>query len=224
MLIAFCVNTGTEHSVNTSIYATLKMKLYDLLEAKKLKKIVCVFGGRFQPFHKGHYQAYKWLCKKFGKDNVWIATSNKTNYDSSEKSISPFTFKDKKEIIVGLHDISSTRIVNCKNPAFSPKEIFKQYHGYEIIYIAAVGDKDEARYAKSDFFTPLPEDYKESKLKTLSDGVGYYVLVPGSNISGTKAREALANDPDSKEIFKKYFGKYDELADALITARLKEIK
>ena len=202
------------------------MKLRQLLEAKQPRKLVVVYGGRFQPFHKGHYAAYKWLCEKFGKANVWLATSNKTSYKAEDPNISPFTFKDKQEIIVGLYGIPANRIVKCKNPTFSPKEIFKLYKDYDIVYIAAVGEKDETRYAASDFFIPLEDKYNEKKLYTIADGHGYYVPMPMQikGISGTVTRDALLNDRDTEAVFKKYFGKYDPMIDALITARLKEIK
>lgn len=202
------------------------MKISELLvEAKTERKIVVVYGGRFQPFHRGHYACYKWLCEKFGKRNVWLATSDKVSLEDKQ-GVSPFSFVEKKEIIVSLYDIAVNRVVKCKNPAFMPREIFKMYHGYDVIYIAAVGDKDEARYAKSDFFSPLPDDFKERDLGTLEDKKAYYVVVPvqSKGISGTEAREALMGDGDREKIFRKYFGKYDSVIDQLMVARLKELK
>ena len=65
----------------------------NLLEADKPKvtQTIVVYGGRFQPFHKGHYAAYEDLVSTFGKQNVYIGTSNDTSSDKS-----PFTFKEKK--------------------------------------------------------------------------------------------------------------------------------
>jgi len=40
-------------------------------------RTVCIYPGRFQPFHKSHYDVYKYVCAKFGKGNVYIVTSNK---------------------------------------------------------------------------------------------------------------------------------------------------
>jgi cytidyltransferase-like protein len=58
-----------------------------LLEETELHNFVVVYSGRFQPFHKGHYATYQNLCKKFGKDRVFIGTSNKTDNKQS-----PFNF------------------------------------------------------------------------------------------------------------------------------------
>ena len=44
------------------------------LEKSKIKKIVGVYGGRFQPFGPHHKKVYEWLKSKF--DDAYITTSN----------------------------------------------------------------------------------------------------------------------------------------------------
>jgi cytidyltransferase-like protein len=204
------------------------MKLKELFESVKKTRLVVVYGGRFQPFHKGHYEAYRWLVKKFGEENVWIATSNKTNFNQGS-DISPFTFNEKKEIMVSLYGIDPRRIVKCKNPAFNPVEIFEQYKGFSIVYVSAVGKKDEDRYIDNMFFKRYPnESMKIDELFTLDDKHGYFIEVPmkEDKISGTQVRDGLssADEEDRVKLFKKYFGKYDSMIDDLITAKLKELK
>jgi len=48
------------------------------IDKPEIKKIVVVYAGRFQPFHKGHYVTYQKLVSKFGAGNVYIGTSNDT--------------------------------------------------------------------------------------------------------------------------------------------------
>jgi len=52
-------------------------------EAAGIDKVVVVYSGRFQPFHKGHYATYDNLVRKFGKDSVYIGTSNVTDSKKS---------------------------------------------------------------------------------------------------------------------------------------------
>ena len=65
-----------------------------LLEDKNpVKKTVVIYVGRFQPMHKGHYGTYQHLVKKFGKNNVYIGTSDKVELPKS-----PFNFREKVKI------------------------------------------------------------------------------------------------------------------------------
>ena len=66
-----------------------------LLEDKNpIKKTVVIYVGRFQPMHKGHYGTYHYLVKKFGKNNVYIGTSDKVELPKS-----PFNFREKVKIV-----------------------------------------------------------------------------------------------------------------------------
>ena len=204
------------------------MKLITLLEdSKPENRLVIIYGGRFQPFHKGHFKAYKWLCKKFSEKNVWIATSNKTNFNPKSGAISPFDFKEKKEMMVSLYGIMPRKIMQTANPTFAPKEIFKLYKGFAPVYVAAVGEKDEERYKKGNFFKPMPEEFDTEELFSVKDKAGYYIVVPTfQEISGTEVRDELkaAQGSSREALFKRFFGKYDDTIDSLITARLKDVK
>ena len=65
-----------------------------------------MFIGRFQPFHFGHAAVYKHLVGKFGKNNVFIGTSNKQGGPRH-----PFNFKEKKEIMKPLQIILHLMII-----------------------------------------------------------------------------------------------------------------
>ena len=84
-----------------------------------IQKVVVVYSGRFQPFHEGHYKTYKHLVDQFGKDNVYIGTSNKVDLPKS-----PFNFKEKQKIMNTMFGISASRVVQIKNP-YTPTEIQK---------------------------------------------------------------------------------------------------
>lgn len=187
-----------------------------LLEVNKpiVTQTVVIYGGRFQPFHKGHYAAYEDLVSKFGKANVYIGTSNDTSSDKS-----PFTFKEKKEIATKMFGIPASKFVKVNNP-YRPVEILSKFDGKTTQYIAAVGEKDASRL-KSGYFKP----YK-GKAGYGYDEVGYYYPVPAeaNPISGTDVRKKLGSS--NKEVAKKFFLKaypsFDREVFKMITSKLNE--
>ena len=58
-------------------------------EEKDGINFVVSYPGRYHPFHKNHYETFSNIVKIFGKDNVYILTSNKV-----EELKSPFNFKE----------------------------------------------------------------------------------------------------------------------------------
>lgn len=174
-----------------------------------IKKTIVVYSGRFQPFHKGHYAAYKNLVSKFGADNVYIGTSDKTDGGKS-----PFNFKEKVVIMGKMFGIPPSKIINVKNP-YAPKEILAKYDGKTTAYIAAVGEKDATRLAGK-YFKP----YK-GKTGYGYEEIGYtYIIPPESNpISGTDVRNWLSSD-NAEKLFLKAYPKFDKEIFKMITNKL----
>ena len=214
------------------------MKLSVLLEGRKL--LAVVYGGRFQPFHKGHYSVYKELCKQFGKGAVWIATSNKTNFNPSNGDVSPFTFDERAEIMTQMFGISPDKIIKCKNPAFAPVEVLELYKA-PVVCVMVAGDKDVERYSSSDSYKPYPEkkgqpvpfDHISSTLLTASgDPPGYYYVISDARDgaqSGTSIRQAFqdAGDDYDKQVaaYRRFYGPKvnDDILDLLVS-KIKMIK
>ena len=182
-----------------------------------IKKEVVVYAGRFQPFHKGHYGTYQHLVKKFGKDNVYIGTSNKTDNIKS-----PFKFKEKKMIMMKMFGIPSSKIVEIKNP-YAPKEIIGKFDNKTTAFVTVVGEKDRYRL-KGKYFEP----YHPDRIDKGYEDKGYVYVAPssGGGMSGTEARKLLSQGSESDKItgFKKvYDGKFDSKIFTLITTRLTNI-
>ena len=184
-----------------------------LLEDTELHNFVVVYSGRFQPFHKGHYATYQNLCKKFGKDKVFIGTSNKTDNRQS-----PFNFKEKKIIMTKMFGIPSNKIVEIKNP-YAPTEILKNFDETTTGYISVVGEKDEMRLGGKYF-----EKYK-GKIEQGYKEKGYVYISPSQSnpISGTNVRNWLSKGDEEQQRagFLKAYPKFDEKIFKLITLRLK---
>jgi cytidyltransferase-like protein len=190
------------------------MNLINEADKPVVKKTVVVYAGRFQPFHKGHYDAYKRLVSKFGESSVYIGTSNDTSSDKS-----PFSFKEKKEIATKMFGIPANRFVKVNNP-YKPVEILSKFNGETTQYIAAVGEKDATRL-QGKYFKP----YKD-KAGYGYDEIGYTYPIPAeaNPISGTDVRKGLGsgNEEKAKKFFLKAYPKFDKEIFKMITTKLTE--
>ena len=186
-----------------------------LLTEEELKNFVVVYAGRFQPFHKGHFATYQGLVKKFGKDKVYIGTSNKTDNQKS-----PFNFKEKKVIMTKMFGISSNKIVEVKNP-YAPTEILKSFDENTTGFITVVGEKDEQRLGGKYF-----EPYK-GKIEAGYKDKGYVYASPAQSnaVSGTDVRNWLSKgtDDEKRKNFLKAYPKFDETIYKFITLKLTKL-
>ena len=184
------------------------------IDKPEIKKIVVVYAGRFQPFHKGHYATYQKLVSKFGAGNVYIGTSNDTSGNKS-----PFNFNEKKIIMNKMFGIPSNKIIQVKNP-YAPKEVLNGMNGKTTAYIAAVGQKDADRL-QGKYFKPY-----NGKTGYGYDEIGYVYPVPAEDnaISGTDVRKWLGTGDDkSKEKgFLKAYPTFDKAIFKMITVKLNE--
>jgi len=62
---------------------------------KPIQKKKYIFAGRFQPFHKGHLEAIKWIIAKTNEE-VLIAIGSLQEYSTKNN---PFLFKEREEMI-----------------------------------------------------------------------------------------------------------------------------
>ena len=188
-----------------------------LLEAAKVENLIVVYSGRFQPFHKGHYATYSHLVKKFGKDKVYIGTSNKTDNKKS-----PFNFKEKKQIMTTMFGVPSNRIVEVKNP-YVPTEILKKFDSDTTGFITVVGKKDASRLGGK-FFTPYKDNLEFEGYKDK----GYVYIAPQQSnpVSGTDVRMGLrkGSDEDKKQFFtKRAYGKFNPKIFKFIAGKLSQL-
>jgi hypothetical protein len=187
------------------------------------KKIIAVYPGRFQPMGRHHYDAYKWLASKFGKDNTFIATSDKVDPPKS-----PLNFKEKKSIAdkygIGNH------FVQVKNP-YKAEEITAKYDPKNTALVFMVGEKDmreDPRFSmkpKKDGSPGYFKPYKgnENKLEGF-DKHGYLVVAPHvsydingiGEMSGTNIRKALSSPKSTPQQFKDIFGWYDPKIESML--------
>lgn len=149
------------------------MFIADLFEnyiAEAGPQLVVLYPGRFQPFHLGHGEVFRDLQGKFGRDNVYIATSNKTEIPKS-----PFNFTDKS-IFMHAAGIPSDRILEV----VSPYKLPAQFNPSNTIFIAAIGAPDAKRLApdsiKKDGTEGYFKTFKSLKECTTADKHGYVFI------------------------------------------------
>jgi hypothetical protein len=187
---------------------------------------IVIYPGRFHPFHRGHKASYDYLVKRFGADNVYIATS-----DVQAPITSPFSFGDKQQMISKL-GIPTGHVVQVKNP-YQATEILDQIAdpaNTQVVF--AVSEKDMQQHnprfrfgVKKDGtptkLQPMPDNPK--KMKPMTDH--YYVMVTptvnfqvqgadANSASEIRNKYANGNNADRDQIVTDLYGEtYPEIRD-----------
>lgn len=197
-------------------------------------QLLVILPGRFQPWHKGHYAVYEYLTGKFGRNNVYIATSNKT--DSGK---SPFTFAEKA-YFMQLTGVPADRIVQATQPY--QIENVMQAGNIQVadpantVVIFAVSEKDMAedpRFSfapKKDGSDPYFQPLKDIKQTVSMDKHGYIMTVPTFDFtvlgqpmqSGTELRNMYseADEKQRQAIVTDLFGRYTREAEQIMDAKI----
>lgn len=196
--------------------------------------LLVIYPGRFQPFHKGHAKVYEFLVGKFGRNNVYIATSNKTDTNKS-----PFTFAEKS-YFMQLTGVPADRIIQATQP-YSIENVVASGHiqitnPSNTVAIFAVSEKDMAedpRFSfapKKDGSDPYFQPLKNIKETEPMDQHGYIMTVPTFDFtvsgkpmrSGTELREIYsgADEKQRQEIIAELFGRYTREAEQIMTNKI----
>ena len=163
-----------------------------------MSKVVVVYGGGFQPMHRGHLSSYVQAKKVFPQADFYVAASNDTK-------VRPIPFEDKKFLAqqAGVVD----PFVQVVAP-INPKEILAKYNPETDIFILVRSERDPMGYTKKDgtpgYFQPF-----QSLDKCEPFSKHGYVLVTkkhdfdlnGQTIySGTQVRNMYMNADDNGRV------------------------
>ncbi|HET8688625.1 MAG TPA: hypothetical protein VFM18_18580 [Methanosarcina sp.] len=206
------------------------MFLHELAEPQ----LLVIFPGRFQPFHKGHKAIYDYLVGKFGRQNVYIVTSNKVDPPRS-----PFDFGEK-QYFMKLTGITDDRIIQSSQP-YNIDSLLSSgrvniTNKANTVVIFAVSEKDMAEdprfksWTKKDGSPAYLQPLKDIKDTESMEQHGYIMTVPTFNFkvlgqpmqSGTELRQQYidADEKTRQAIIKDLFGKYTAEAEQLMTSKL----
>lgn len=185
-------------------------------------KPLVVYGGRFQPPHKGHLASYNQLASKFGKGNVYMASA-----DKELGSKDPFTWDEKKSLAVNM-GVPSDHFIKVSNvyslDAIKDKLPFNEDDTVVILALSKkdadrlVGKtKDKEGYAlKKDGSRAAIQHFRKD-MKPASSGHMYAFVtdtetfpVAGEDVTGaTQIRELYknANDKTRVKILQDLYGK-----------------
>jgi len=191
---------------------------------------VVSYGGKFSPFHSGHFEIYEKICKQFGKDNVFITTSDLPVKPDPTKHF--LNFEEKSSIMTKMFKIPSNRIFKVKNN-YAPMELLNQFPE-STIFVTVLGQKDVERLVNGKYFKWMAkEDVLVAKNGSdLSWLQGYkesgYVWIEENwnvNLSATEIREFFRNPANSLEdkerFFKKIYGKMDAGIFNMLDSKIK---
>lgn len=194
-----------------------------ILEANGIKKVIGIYGGRFQPFGPHHLKTYKWLQSKV--DEAYITTSN-----IKKPPRHPMNYKEKVRHMTKM-GVKSKYIIEEKSP-YVAKNLAKKYDKDTTAFVYVFGAKDAGRLGGGGKYF---QDYKKSKGNINGyEENGYYLVAPhvsisvgGKEVSGTTMRELLGSDKfDDKQrakLFKKMFGYYDKGVFTMMSNKFKKL-
>ena len=197
-------------------------------ETSKIKKVVGIYAGRFQPFGPHHKKVYEWMKKQF--DDAYITTS-----DIKKPPKHPMNFKEKVRHMKKM-GIPSNKIVKEKIP-YVATSVLKKFDKDTTAVVYIFGKKDAGRLAggtKKSGGKTYYQDYKKNKNNLEGHYKhGYILTAPhfsiqagGMEVSGTAMRQLLGSPKyadDRERRFKKFFGYFDQGVYNMMTNKFKKL-
>ena len=215
--------------LNETLYLMKTLQQY-LLEKLNIRPVV-IYGGKFQPFHAGHFEIYQKLVKEFGKENVFISTCDINKAKLKQKSYSEnhiFTFDEKLLILDKIFNIPKEQVIQAKRTPYLPswKEIPVEGSNYAYITVCGMKDQDRFDFLGNQGITV--EEYEPNKhLESCITHKYFYRLENEKvHLSATDVRNEFRKDislEEKKKYFEKAFGKYDEEIFNLVNDRINYI-
>ena len=200
------------------------------------RRVVVIFCGRFQPFHRGHAAVYNNLVGTYGRENVYIGTSGKVELPDS-----PFTLSERV-YFMNLLGIPSDRILqlsNNYNPDVAAQALGltpAQLSNTVMIFPVSQKDVDEkpglfSGGTKADGnpkkLQPLPQSQDQVES---ADRHAYIQTVRvqefeilGQTITGATSIRNLyskSNEGQRQQIIKDLYGRYTNEAEQIMNNKL----
>ena len=203
------------------------MLIKEFIITEKVDNVAVFYGGRFQPMHQGHHALYKRLVAQFGAANVFIPTTfgqkQQAMHTAGNYSTDPFTFEEKADIASKMFGIPRDHILNTQ--PYKPDLGMAGRDPNNTATVLAFSEKDAGRLKAGGALAPYPDN--EDELLPASQGRVYFLTMPieAGGMSATDFRNMMASDANPQEkanVFKQFFGKFDQEVFDFIESRLKQ--
>ena len=208
-----------------------------------MKKVI-IYPGRFQPMMRHHAQVFSWLQSQFPEGEVYIATSDKTDGESS-----PFSFAEKQQIAALGFGLPAQKMLQVRNP-YDPLNY--PFDTESTVMIFVVGAKDmrpgseRFKFDNLDPETGLNMQVRDPTRPTHIQPISTmgrdplpakyraYIYVTenildeeGEAAKTSSFRKQLRAAPDTqtaKKVFVKYYGEYNQQLFDLLYSKIVEPK
>ena len=210
------------------VYSSMENGDITTISEQKIKRVIGVYGGRFQPFGPHHLKTYKWLKSKV--DDAYITTSN-----IKKPPRHPMNFAEKVRHMTKM-GVPKNRIVLEKTPLVAANLLKKFGKDTAVVYIFGAKDAGRLKGGKKKDGSPgYFQDYKRNKGNIKShEEHGYFLVAPhvsmkigGKEVSGTTMRNILGSpkidDKDRPKVFKKLFGYFNQGNYNMLTNKFKKL-
>ena len=195
-------------------------------QKSKIKKVIAIYPGRFQPFGPHHKKVFDALQSKFGE--AYITTS-----DIKQPPRHPMNYNEKVRHMVKM-GVPKNRIFKERVP-YVANNLLKKFNKDTTAVVYVFGAKDAGRLKggkkKSGGLTYY-QDLKsnQNNLKGYEEH-GYIYTAPTVKVSGissgTEIRNLLGSpkfeDEKRQKIFKKTFGYFDQGVYNMMTNKFKKL-
>ena len=195
-------------------------------QKSKIKKVIAIYPGRFQPFGPHHKKVFDALSSKF--DDAYITTSN-----IKQPPRHPMNFNEKVRHMVKM-GVPKNKIVQEKSP-YVANNLLRKFDKDTTAVVYVFGAKDAGRLAGGTKKSGGKTYYQDLKsnindLKGYEEH-GYIYTAPHVNVSGissgTEIRNLLGSpkfdEKKRQQIFKKTFGYFDQGLYNMLTNKFKKL-
>lgn len=164
-------------------------------------KMVVVYAGGFQPFHRGHLSSYIEAKNKFPNADFYVAASG----DVKERPI-PYDVKKFLATQAGVKPEDFPDIV-VRSP-LNPKEILSKYNPEEDVFVLVRSERDPMTYTKKDGTPGYYQPWTDKGNKNSFNKNAYVYVTKrhdfklnGQDVfSGTQVRDMYKNSDDEGRI------------------------